>query len=89
VIHTQVPKQPQPKAGARPKDSTETVTTMRATALSQDRIRERAYELYESRGREPGHDKRDWFCAEQEMVNGRDKRTSSTALRASAGGLEG
>jgi hypothetical protein len=71
VIYTQVPKLPQPKASARPKNSTDTVTTMRAAALSQDRIPQRADGLYESRGREPGHDKRDWFCAEQEIVNGR------------------
>jgi hypothetical protein len=38
------------------------------TVPSQDRIRERAYELYESRGRESGHDERDWLCAEQEIL---------------------
>jgi hypothetical protein len=69
VIHTEVPKQPQPKAGARPKGSPDTVTTMQTTAPSQDRIRERAYELYESRGREPGQDGQDWFSAEQEIIN--------------------
>jgi len=41
----------------------------------------------ESRRREPGQHEQDWFCAEQEIVNG--KRTTSTAIRASAGGLEG
>lgn len=35
---------------------------------SQDRIRARAYELYESRGRENGQDERDWFRAEQEIL---------------------
>ena len=37
--------------------------------LSQDKIRERAYELYESRGREPGRDEQDWLRAEQEILN--------------------
>jgi hypothetical protein len=32
-------------------------------------IRARAYDLYESRGREPGHDEQDWLRAEQE-ING-------------------
>jgi hypothetical protein len=37
-------------------------------ALPQDKIRERAYELYESRGREPGQDEQDWFRAEKELL---------------------
>ena len=32
------------------------------------KIRERAYELYESRGRKPGHDEQDWLCAEREIL---------------------
>jgi hypothetical protein len=35
---------------------------------SESTIRERAYELYESRGREPGHDEQDWLRAEQEII---------------------
>ena len=34
----------------------------------QDQIRERAYELYESRGREDGHDREDWLRAEEEIA---------------------
>jgi len=34
----------------------------------EDQIRERAYELYESRGREDGHDLEDWLCAEEEIA---------------------
>ena len=30
------------------------------------RIRRRAYELYEQRGREDGHDMEDWLCAKEE-----------------------
>jgi hypothetical protein len=32
----------------------------------QDRIRVRAYQLYEQRGRDDGHDLDDWFQAEAE-----------------------
>ena len=69
MIRAQVDKQPQPKTGSDPRSSTARASTMQATVPSQDRIRERAYELYESRGREPGQDEQDWFCAEQEIVN--------------------
>jgi hypothetical protein len=31
-------------------------------------IRERAYQLYESRGCEPGQEKQDWLCAEQQIL---------------------
>jgi hypothetical protein len=31
-------------------------------------IRERAYQLYESRGREPGQDEQDWLRAEKEIL---------------------
>ncbi len=37
----------------------------------EEEIRHRAYELYEQRGREDGHDLDDWFRAEAETV-GRD-----------------
>jgi len=32
----------------------------------EDRVRARAYELYEARGRESGHDLEDWLRAEEE-----------------------
>jgi hypothetical protein len=37
------------------------------TVPLHDRIRERAYELYESRGRENGKEEQDWLRAEQEI----------------------
>jgi hypothetical protein len=42
---------------------------MSDTVRSQELIRARAYELYESRGRENGQDEQDWFRAEQEILN--------------------
>ena len=68
MIRNQVQKHPQQKT-VGPKSSTGRVATMQATVPSQVKIRERAYELYESRGREPGQDERDWFSAEQEIIN--------------------
>jgi hypothetical protein len=38
------------------------------SAPLQKEIRERAYELYESRGREPGQDEQDWLRAEREIA---------------------
>ena len=42
----------------------------------QEQIRQRAYELYEQRGREDGHDLDDWLAAESE-VNGSSKREAA------------
>jgi hypothetical protein len=82
------PKQPPPKIVVGPKSSTDRVRMMQAAVPSQDRIRERAYELYENRGGEPGQHEQDWFRAEQEILK-RGKQTTSTVKSASAGGLEG
>jgi Protein of unknown function (DUF2934) len=35
----------------------------------EDRIKTRAYELYEARGYVDGHDEEDWFQAELELLN--------------------
>jgi len=34
----------------------------------EHQIRERAYELYEERGRENGHDEEDWLRAKEELT---------------------
>ncbi len=42
-----------------------------AVAVTTDieqRIRERAYQLFEARGREPGHEVGDWLQAEAEIL---------------------
>jgi hypothetical protein len=63
------PKQPKAKIVVGPKSSTGKVVTRLDTAPSQDRIRVRAYELYQNRGREPGRDEQDWLSAEEEILN--------------------
>jgi hypothetical protein len=60
-------KQLNPKIVVGPKSSPAKITMMAGTVLLQDKIRQRAYELYESRDREPGQDVQDWLRAEQEI----------------------
>jgi len=55
-------------SGAGSKSPTSKISMVPGAVLSQDKIRERAYELYESRGREPGQDEQDWLRAEQEIL---------------------
>ena len=35
---------------------------------SQDRIKERAFQIYEKRGSEHGHDMQDWLSAERQIL---------------------
>jgi len=60
--------QPKQTTVVVPKSSPGNVRMMPDTVLSQDTIRQRAYELNQSRGREPGQDEQDWFRAEQEIL---------------------
>ncbi len=39
----------------------------RADDPTRDEIARRAYQLFEERGREPGHEWEDWFRAEREL----------------------
>jgi hypothetical protein len=71
MIDSKTQKQPKPKIVAAPKSSPGKVAMMPDTVPSQDTIRERAYALYESRGREAGQNEQDWFRAEQEILRQR------------------
>lgn len=54
------------------KPTTNNTTTFGSTAAETDReerIRDRAYELYEARGRGDGHDMEDWLEAEEEITS--------------------
>jgi hypothetical protein len=68
MVSPKTQKQSQPKI-VSPKRSPSNVAMIADTGPSQHRIRERAYELYEGRGREPGQDEQDWFRAEREILN--------------------
>ncbi len=67
MINPKTQKQPQPNNAVASKGSPAKVMMM-PNAPSNDSIRERAYELYESRGREPGQDQQDWLRAEQDIL---------------------
>ena len=43
--------------------------TGRQTTPTHDEISQLAYSLYESRGRQDGHDLEDWLRAEQQLVH--------------------
>ena len=47
----------------------------------EERIRRRAYELYDRRGREPGHEVEDWLQAEAELAQERTKSVAPTAVK--------
>jgi hypothetical protein len=53
-----------------------TAAEANAEASSEEQIRLRAYELYEARGREDGHDVEDWLQAEAE-ITGRTERIAA------------
>lgn len=51
------------------KSSAKKVTVVNAKnySASEEVVRQRAYELYLARGREPGHELEDWLQAEKEL----------------------
>jgi hypothetical protein len=66
MIDSPAQRQPNPNSVMAAKSSPGKVAIMPESARTQD-IRERAYELYESRGCQPGKEEQDWFRAEQEL----------------------
>jgi hypothetical protein len=67
------PKQAKPNIAAGVPSSLSAAARMADTLPSQEtaRIRDRAYELYENRGRKPGNEEQDWLRAEQEILRQR------------------
>jgi hypothetical protein len=68
MINPKNQKQPQVNNAVASKGSPAKFVMM-PDGPSHDKIRERAYELYEGRGREPGLDEQDWLRAEHEIRN--------------------
>jgi hypothetical protein len=50
-----------------PKNFPATATKDSRDLELEDQIRHRAYELYEARGREDGHELEDWYRAKEEI----------------------
>jgi Protein of unknown function (DUF2934) len=57
-----------PATLALPKKNAAGVAQISAASGLENKIRERAYQLYKGRGCEPGKDKQDWFQAEHEIL---------------------
>jgi hypothetical protein len=68
MIHSKSNKRPKPNKLVPTKSSPAKVAVMPSAGPSHNMIRERAYEIYESRGSQPGQDKQDWLHAEQEIL---------------------
>jgi hypothetical protein len=69
-----------PKEEISVKNPTTQKSQFGRTATEEDReeqIRRRAYELYELRGREDGHDVEDWLAAEAEITGTTRKATAA------------
>ena len=63
-------KQPKPKTIVSSESTLPRTTVVPDTAV-QDQIRERAYQLYESGGRQDGRAHHDWFTAEHQILSQR------------------
>jgi len=61
-------KRSKPTIAVTPKSAPAKLAMTPDNVPPRDRIRERAYELYESRGCESGRDEQDWLRAEQEIL---------------------
>jgi hypothetical protein len=60
-----------PKILTVPKNTLARVAPLSDAPGLENKIRERAHQLYEGRGREPGKDQQDWIQAEHEILNQR------------------
>jgi hypothetical protein len=73
-IAPKVKKQPKAKASPATKPAAQVVFASHDKTpivfASRDRIRERAFHIYENRGGEPGHDVQDWLRAEHQVLQG-------------------
>ncbi len=62
MIVSKVQKQPKVKTSPASKSAAPEISA------THDRIRERAFQIYESRGSEPGYDMQDWLRAELQIA---------------------
>lgn len=60
----------------------ESFETPLSTGIQEEDIARRAFELYEARGCQNGHDLEDWLQAEQELEDQRRLATGSRAATA-------
>jgi hypothetical protein len=55
--------------------------SLEAAVDLEEQVRRRAYELYEKRGREHGHENEDWLAAEAELAKERTKPLAGKAVK--------
>lgn len=60
-----------------PAKRSEPISTIPNPTEREEQIRRRAYELYEARAREDGHDRDDWLQAEAEILGTGHKATAA------------
>jgi len=68
MIVSKVQKQPKSNKVVASKTSPVVETTTSGISASKQAIRERAFQMYEGRGCEPGHDIQDWLRAENHIL---------------------
>jgi hypothetical protein len=68
MVDPKANKQPKAPVVVPSKSSPSKLAMMPDAVPSDSKIRERAFELYEIRGREPGQDEQDWLRAEKEVL---------------------
>jgi hypothetical protein len=70
MIVSKVQKQPKLNkvVVAPPQASPAIAASATQVSASQDRIRERAFEIFEKRGSKLGYDLQDWFRAERQVL---------------------
>ena len=62
---SKTPRASKPSSKVAPNSSPRPYESYELTDEIRDRIAQKAYELFELRGREPGHEEEDWLKAEQ------------------------
>lgn len=65
----------------RDKESTAREARPSSLELTEELIRKRAYDFYEKRGREHGHDREDWVKAEAEIMGKKPPELEATLKR--------
>jgi len=68
MINPKVQKQPKLNNVHAAKTSPASKSATPKISVTRDRIRDRAFQIYESRGSEPGHATQDWLGAEIELA---------------------
>jgi hypothetical protein len=60
-------------AAPKPQNRNRTATASVPASRTEDEIRQRAYQLYEERGRQDGHALDDWLRAEAEITRNKTR----------------